>query len=112
MMINEKDRICQTSSLPLTVPFLNESVTLNLENLSPGVVVRDGVFIDCDQRGINVLRPSEDSSDEFHLLPDGKIRVPSYLKTGLYDADTHEYCLDHFLTENNTVVFDPLSFII
>lgn len=93
MVLNETGRVCQSSSVPFVVPFRDESGT-RVES-HPALITRDGVFPICEN-GAYSLEPSKDEEDEFYVLPDGRIHIPSFRQHE--EATRDDYCIDHFIT--------------
>lgn len=94
MILNETERLCQPSSAPFVIPFHDESGTPLPRPQS--VTVRDGVFVDC-KHGAYSLRPSVEADEEFYILPDGRIHLPTVHEF------IDDYCIDQFATEDGTV---------
>lgn len=101
MAINQTSIVCESSSIPFVLPFRDEN-GVHVEP-HPSMTIYDGAFVDC-QHGAYALRPSADPNDEFYILPDGKIHVPSFRIIGEEDVDIgDDYCVDHFINENGAV---------
>lgn len=98
MVLNEIDRVCQSSSVPFILPFHDKNGTRVEPN--PALITLDGVFPNCDN-GAYSLRPSEDGEDEFYILSNGIMHVPSFRQHD--SGDVSDYCIDHF-TKNDTLV--------
>lgn len=98
MVVNDTDKTCQPSSHPFFTPFHNKSgVPVDSH---PSLIVSDGVFVSCEH-GAYTLQPSLDPEDEFYILPDGRIHVPSFPEA---DSTIREdYCVDHFTKEDDHV---------
>ncbi len=98
MAVNNTDRLCHSSSIPFDVIYRNE----NGEPVEPdpSSVTRDGVVPKCPH-GYNPL--TGESDDTFYIQSDGRLFIPYYPEDERF---TDEYCVDNFVDEETSVIFN------
>lgn len=88
---------CQTSDIEFDVTFRNEAGNqVRVDNY----VIRDEAAPECEN-GMLLLNNDLNTRDEFYVLPDGRVYEPDVV-----DGLTSSYCVDHFLFDDVTVMFD------
>lgn len=97
--INKTSRMCQPSptaaSLLKNVTFRDTSGIHSVK--LDAYTLMDGVTPQCSyNNGRQSFSPSE-----FYLLPDGRMKVPSF--PCHFERATKEYCIDHFIHDNDKV---------
>ena len=95
MAVNNTDRLCHPTSTPFDVIYHNESG--GVVSPDPKIIIRDGVAPQC-LYGFDAL--SQVNGDVFYIVADGRLFIPNFPEGEQY---TVEYCLDHFVEDENTV---------